>query len=68
MGMCTIPFLQTVVLLPWILLVGVDVSHWCNNLLMMTVLLLMELRLAPLGRPTLMGPIDSLFSTVLASV
>jgi hypothetical protein len=64
MGMCTIPFLQIIVLLLWIPTVGLSPSHQYYNLhLMMTVFLLllaMEPRLAPLGRPTLMGPIGNI--------
>jgi hypothetical protein len=62
--MCMIPFLQIIVLLLWIPTVGLSPSHQYHNLyLMMTVCLLllpMEPRLAPLGRPTLMGPIGNL--------
>jgi hypothetical protein len=59
-----IPFLQILVLLLWIPTVGLSPSHQYHYLyLMMTVCLLllpMEPRLAPLGRPTLMGPIGNL--------
>jgi len=50
MGMCMIHFLQTAVLLLWILLVG-HIQDFQYFHLMMP----MEPRLAPLGRPTVMA-------------
>jgi hypothetical protein len=55
--------LQIIVLLLWISVVGLSPRHQYYNLhLMMIVFLLllpMEPSLAPLGRPTLMGPIGN---------
>jgi hypothetical protein len=57
-------FLHITVFLLWILKVGLNPSHQYYNIhLMMALFLLllpMEPRLAPLGRPTLMGPIGTL--------